>query len=403
MGNKNFEGGSKDIIKGNAMKFIILMGIVSLFADMTYEGARSITGPYLAILGASAVTVGFVAGFGELIGYVLRFFSGYLSDRTRSYWIITMGGYLINLMAVPLLALAGSWEVAAALIIIERMGKGIRVPSRDVMLSHACSQVGHGWGFGLHEALDQIGAILGPLIVAVVLFSHGNYQMGFAFLLLPALLAILVLVISRFLYPHPHDLEVNVPQLDTKGFRRAYWLYVIAAALIAAGFADFALIAYHFQKVAIVSAALIPIFYAVAMGVDGIAALIFGKLFDKVGLSIMVVAALLSSLFAPLVFLGGFYLAFLGMILWGVSMGAQESIMRSSVAVMSTIERRGSAYGVFNTIYGVSWFAGSLLMGILYSFSITYLVVFSVLIQAISIPVFISILKIKNQKNSTLK
>jgi MFS-type transporter involved in bile tolerance (Atg22 family) len=188
MDNKKFRG-FKDFLKGDATKFIILLGIVSLFADMTYEGSRGITGPYLAILGASAVAVGFIAGFGELMGYMLRFFSGYLTDRTHSYWIITIAGYLINLMAVPILALAGSWEVAAALIITERVGKGIRVPSRDVMLSHATSQVGHGWGFGLHEALDQIGAILGPLIVAAVLFFHGSYQMGFAFLLLPALLA----------------------------------------------------------------------------------------------------------------------------------------------------------------------------------------------------------------------
>ncbi|WP_223792032.1 MFS transporter [Methanobacterium spitsbergense] len=379
------------------MKFIILLGIVSLFADMTYEGSRSITGPYLAILGASAVTVGFVAGFGELSGYVLRFFSGKLADRTRSYWSITIGGYLINLMAVPLLALAGSWEVAAVLIIIERMGKGLRVPSRDVMLSHASSQVGHGWGFGLHEALDQIGAILGPLIVAAVLFYHGSYQIGFAFLLLPALLAIVVLVISRFLYPHPHDLEVATPPLDTKGLKRIYWLYVFASALIAAGFADFALIAYHFQKTALISAGFIPIFYAVAMGVDGIAALVFGRLFDKVGLSIMIVVALLSALFAPMVFLGGFYLAFLGMIIWGISMGAQESIMRSSVAVMSEVKKRGSAYGIFNTVFGVSWFIGSLIMGILYTFSITYLVVFSVLIQLISIPFFITMLKIRTK------
>jgi predicted MFS family arabinose efflux permease len=224
--------------------------------------------------------------------------------------------------------------------------------------------------------------------------------MGFAFLLLPALLAILVLVISRFLYPHPHNLEVATPPLDTKGFRRVYWLYVIAAALIAAGFADFALIAYHFQKTALVSPGLIPIFYAVAMGVDGVAALVFGRLFDKVGLSIMIVVALLSTLFAPMVFLGGFYIAFLGMIVWGVSMGAQESIMRSSVAIMSTVKTRGSAYGIFNTIFGISWFAGSLTMGILYSVSITDLVIFSVLIQLISIPVFIVMLKMMKQVES---
>jgi MFS family permease len=389
---KIFEG-YKDLFKGDAVKLIILMGIVSLFADMTYEGSRSITGPYLAILGASAVTVGFVAGFGELTGYVIRFFSGHLTDRTRSYWTITIIGYLINLIAVPLLALSGSWEVAAALIIAERVGKGVRVPSRDVMLSHACSQVGQGWGFGLHEALDQIGAIMGPLIVAAVLFLHGSYQLGFAFLLLPAVLAIMVLLISRSLYPHPHNLEVSTPPLDTKGFNRVYWLYVISAALIAAGFADFALIAYHFQKTALVSPGLIPIFYAVAMGVDGVSALLFGRLFDKYGLSIMIVVALLSALFAPMVFLGGFYIAFLGMAIWGISMGAQESIMRSSVAVMSTVKRRGSAYGIFNTIFGVSWFAGSVIMGLLYSFSINYLVIFSVVIQLISIPFFILILK----------
>jgi MFS family permease len=391
----------KNIFQDDALKFIVLLGIVSLLADMTYEGARSITGPYLAILGASAVTVGFVAGFGELLGYLLRFFSGKLADRTRKYWTLTLGGYLINLLAVPLLALAGSWEVAAVLLILERVGKGIRTPSRDVMLSHASSQVGHGWGFGLHEAMDQIGAILGPLIVALILFWHGSYQAGFAFLLLPAILTVMVLIISRFLYPDPHELEVKTPQLNTKGFKQAYWLYIVAASLIAAGFADFALIAYHFQKTALIAPALIPILYAVAMGADALAALIFGRLFDKVGLSIMIVVALLSAFFAPLVFLGGFNAALLGMTIWGVSMGAQESIMRSSVAVMSASDRRGSAYGIFNTIFGVSWFAGSLIMGFLYSFSLTYLVIFSVLIQLISIPFFILILKIRNNSIKT--
>ena len=386
----------KDILRNNALKFIVIIGIVDLFADMTYEGSRSITGPFLAILGASSFVVGFVAGFGELLGYVIQFFSGYLTDRVSTYWGILIGGYMINLLAVPLLALAGSWEMAAALIITERMGRGIRLPSRDVMLSYATSQVGHGWGFGLHNALDQTGAIIGPLIVAVILYMRGSYHMAFAFLLLPAVLALIVLVISRFLYPYPSNLEVKVPQLGAKGFNKAYWLYIIAIALIAAGFADFALIAYHFQKTGLVSPALIPIFYAVAMGVDAIAALIFGKLFDKVGIPIMIVVAILSALFAPLVFLGGFYYAFLGMILWGVSMGSQESIMRSSIAVMTSVEIRGRAYGVLNTAYGVSWFAGSVIMGYLYGISILYLVIFSVVIQVVSIPFFISILRLKD-------
>ena len=385
----------KNNLRNHALKFIILLGIVSLLADMTYEGARSITGPYLAILGANAVVVGFVAGFGEFIGYALRLVSGYLSDKTRRYWAITITGYFINLLAVPLLALAGSWEIAAVLLITERIGKALRTPARDVMLSHACSEVGQGWGFGLHEAMDQIGAIMGPLIVALVLFFNGGYQTSFEVLLITEVLALSVLVVSRFLYPNPHELEIKTPKLETKGFKRVYWIYLAAVALIAAGFVDFPLIAFHFKNSLVTSDILIPVFYAVAMGVDALAALIFGRLFDKIGLSIMIVVAVLSAFFAPLVFLGGLYSALIGISLWGIGLGAQESIMRAAIAGMSPIEKRGTAYGVFNTIFGVFWFIGSLTMGILYDISIVYLVIFSMVAQLASVPLFFLIRKTK--------
>lgn len=228
------------------------MGIVSLFADVTYyEGARSITGPYLAVLGASGTTVGIVAGFGEFIGYGLRLISGYISDRTGRYWTLTLLGYTINLLAVPILALAGHWEFAAFLIIIERMGKAIRTPARDAMLSHATKEIGRGWGFGLHEAMDQIGAVLGPVIVAAVLYANGGYREGFAVLLVPALMALGVLLFSRLLYPHPRDFEASTPRIETAGIQRVFWLYLVAAGFIAAGYADFPLIAYHFEKASI--------------------------------------------------------------------------------------------------------------------------------------------------------
>ncbi len=356
---------------------------------MTYEGARSITGPYLAVLGASATVVGLVAGFGELIGYGLRLVSGYLSDRTGRYWAITLVGYAVNMLAVPLLALAGNWEIAALLIVAERTGKAIRTPARDAMLSHATSEIGRGWGFGLHEAMDQIGAVLGPLIVAAVLYVRGDYQTGFVLLLIPALLALGVLVAARLIYPHPGELEVDIPAPATRGFSRVFWLYLAAVGLIAAGYADFPLIAYHFEKAATVSASWIPIFYAIAMGVDALAALVFGRLFDRFGLTILVVVALLSALFAPLVFLGGFALALLGMALWGIGMGAQESIMRAAIAGMIPPDRRGTAYGVFNTGYGVFWFAGSALMGVLYDRSLPLLIVFSVIAQLAAIPLLL--------------
>lgn len=381
---------SKNMMKDNALKFIVLLGIVSLLGDMTYEGARSITGPYLALLGASAAAVGFVSGFGELVGYSLRFVSGYLADKSRQYWAMTIIGYAVNLLAVPLLALAGNWPMAALLLIAERMGKAIRTPPRDVMLSHATSQVGRGWGFGLHEAMDQIGAILGPLMVAVILYFHGNYQAGFAFLLLPAVLALAVLVTSRLLYPHPHDLEITVPPMKTKGLMRVYWIYIAAVVFVALGFADFPLVAYHFQKIQLVSPVVIPIFYSVAMGVDALAALIFGRLFDKIGMWALIMAVICSAFFAPLVFWGDFNLALLGMVLWGVGMGAQESIMRAAVAEMSPVKVRGSAYGVFSTIYGFSWFIGSFTMGILYGVSFNLMVMFSLVAQLLAvIPLFL--------------
>jgi MFS family permease len=368
------------------MSFVILLGVVSLFSDMTYEGARSITGPYLALLGASATAVGVVAGLGELVGYGLRLVSGYLSDRSGRYWLFTLAGYGLNLLAVPLLALAGRWEIAAALIIAERMGKAVRTPARDAMLSHATKEMGRGWGFGLHEAMDQIGAMLGPLIVAFVLVLRGSYANGFVALLLPAVLALLVLAAARWLYPRPQDLEPAAARVETTGLPRAFWLYLLSVAFIAAGFADFPLIAFHFDKVASVPANWIPIFYAVAMGVDALAAILFGRFFDRFGLSVLLFVAVISACFAPLVFASGFYTALAGMMLWGVSMGAQESVMRAAVADMVSPGRRGAAYGIFNTGYGLAWFAGSALMGVLYDVSMPLLIAFSVLIQLASLP-----------------
>lgn len=376
------------VSKQTALKFVLLLGAVSLLADMTYEGARSVTGPYLAVLGATATTVGIVAGLGELIGYGMRLVFGYLSDRTGRYWAITLVGYGLNLLAVPLLALAGRWEVAAALMIAERMGKAIRTPARDAMLSHATHEMGRGWGFGLHEALDQVGAVLGPLIVAAVLYMRGDYRAGFAVLLVPALLALGVLATARLLYPRPRDLEQVAPELEPRGFPRAFWIYLVAVALVAAAYVDFPLISYHFERTATITPAWIPVLYAVAMGVDALAALVFGRLFDRRGLVVTIGAVLLSAFFAPLVFLGGFYPALAGMALWGIGMGAQESIMRAAVARMAPADRRGTAYGIFNTGYGLFWFLGSALMGLLYDVSLPALIVFSVGAQLAAAPLF---------------
>ncbi len=378
-------------LNSSALKFIVLLGFVSLCADATYEGARSITGAYLGALGASGTIVGLVAGLGELIGYGLRLLTGFLSDRTRQYWGITTLGYFINTAVVPLMALAGRWEVLAGLMIAERTGKAIRTPPRDVLLSHAAMQVGKGLGFGLHEAMDQIGAVTGPLLVSAVLASHSSYQRGFAILIIPAILGLTVLLVGQRIYPNPREFEPTVQNIQGEGLPRRFWVYLGAVALIAAGYADFPLIAFHLQQSGMSQPTQIPLLYAMAMGVDAIAALIFGYWFDRIGIATLMIAILFSLGFAPLVFLGGSTFAVIGMVLWGIGMGAQESILKAVVAGMVPPERRGSAYGIFNTGYGIAWFLGSALMGVLYDFSLVVLVIFSCVIQVIAIPVLWSL------------
>lgn len=379
--------------RSRAVKFVVLLGILSFFADFVYEGARSVTGPYLAILGASATLVGIVAGLGELMGYGLRLVSGPLSERTRQFWPITIVGYIIQMSAVPLLALAGTWQIAAGLIVMERIGKAIRNPPANVMLSHAAKQMGYGWGFGLHEAMDQAGALIGPLVVAGVLASRGSYRPAFAVLVIPAAIALALLVGARLEYPRPQDLEPEVREIRTGGLPRAFWIYFAGAALVAVGFADFALIAFRFQKASVVPATWIPVFYSIAMAVGGAGSLLFGKLFDRYGLWILVPLTVISAASAPMVFLGGFGMTLAGTALWGLGMGVHESIIPAAVATMVPRERRPSAYGIFTAGYGVFWFLGSVILGRLYDVSMLALILFSVIAQLVAIPFF---LKVRN-------
>ena len=375
--------------KTRALRFVLLIGLLSFFADFTYEGSRGIIGPYLALLGAGAATVGIVTGFGELLGYGLRLVSGTLSDRTGEFWPITIFGYVVQMFSVPLLALSGSWRVAAVLIVLERVGKATRNPPRDAMLAHAAKEMGgYGWAFGVHEALDQFGALFGPLLVAAVVGARGDYRTAFAVLLIPCLITLSILVVARLSYPRPEELESTPPDLTATGLPGVFWVYLAGAVLVAAGFADFPLIAFHFERAAVVPATWIPIFYSIAMGVSGLGSLLFGRLFDRFGIAVLVPLTVLSALFAPLVFLGDFGLALVGMALWGLGMGVHESIIPAAVALMVPARRRASAYGLFTAGYGVFWFLGSAAIGLLYDVSLSTVVGFSLIAQLAAIPVF---------------
>ena len=378
----------------NALRFIILMGIVSLLGDIVYEGARGVTGPYLALLGASATMVGLIGGLGEFIGYALRLFSGFIADRTKAYWLFTFMGYGL-LIAIPLLAFTNSWQVAALLIVLERVGKAFRSPARDTILSYATKEVGRGFGFGLHEALDQIGAIIGPLIFSVILFAGGNYRSGFSVLWIPALIVMAILYVARNRLLHPEKLE-SEQEAGAKNnpiFSKIFILYSLFTFFAVAGFANFPLISYHLKIKAIVSDVQIPALFALAMGVDALTALIIGKAYDRVGLKTLMIIPLFSVFIPFLTFSNMLVFVIIGIILWGIVLGVHETIMRAAVADLTAISRRGSAYGIFNTIYGLSWMLGGAFMGMLYEHSVFSLILLAALFEVIAIPFFLILTK----------
>ena len=385
-----------DDARKTAFQFILLMGVVSLFGDITYEGARSITGPYMAMLGATAGIVGLVAGIGEFSGYALRLLSGYFADRTKAYWPLTIAGYGL-ILAIPLMALANNWQAAAVLVILERMGKAIRAPARDAILSHATKQVGRGWGFGIHEAMDQIGAIAGPLIFTAVIIFKGNYRTGFNILWVPAFLTLAMVIAARMKVPSPEKLEqpdaaaISAP--DGSRLPKVFWLYAVFIFLSVGGFAHFQIISYHLKIRAVVSDAQIPLFYAIAMGVDGVVALIIGKAYDKVGLKTLISIPLLTLLIPFFAFSTSYGFALFGIILWGAVMGIHETVMRAAIADLIPIARRGTAYGIFNTVYGVSFLFGSAVMGFLYDKAPGAIGGFVVLLEVVSVPILFAVLK----------
>jgi MFS family permease len=371
----------------SAIRFIVCLGVVSLFADMTYEGAHSVIGPYLKGLGANATQVGFVAGLGEMLAASLRFFSGRLADRTRAYWTITTVGYFLNLVVVPGLAFAGNWQAATLLVIAERTGKSVRGPARDVLLSEATERVGHGWGFGLHTAFDQAGAVLGPLLVAASVARSEQFGPAFLWLGVPAACAFVALIVARSVRPNK---EIPPPHPAPRTpLPRVFWIYVAAAGVLACGFVDFPLLAFHFETVLKTRPAIIPLLYSGAMGLNGLAALVFGRLFDRFGIGTLVFGIVISLLALPLGFLGGTTGMYLSVACWAIGLGAQDAVLRAGIAQGVSMGKRGSAFGSFNAVYGVMWFLGSVAMGFLYDYSLMGLVAFGIAMQASAAVMFV--------------
>lgn len=392
-----------------AIEIIIIFGIVSLFGDIMYEGARAVNGPYLKTLGANAALVGLIAGLGELLGYIVRLASGYFADKTKAYWVFTLIGYSF-LASVPLLSLTGVWQVAALFMVLERFGKALRAPAKDTILSTATKHVGTGFGFGLHEAMDQLGALLGPLVFTAVFAFAGkgtdlaSYQAGYAWLWIPFAVLMLSLLYAFIRVPNPETLEAIVPKkVEGEVLSKTFWLYTSFSFITTLGFVGWPILSFHYAAAGILSGAEIALYYAIAMGVDGIIAVAIGLLYDHFkkrkdseqgGLVTLAVIPVVS-LLIPLV---GFTFhtkgaAIVSAILWGIVMGTHETIMKSAIADITPIKKRGTGYGIFNTAYGLALFASSSLMGLLYDVGIVYVIVLALAAELIAIPSFLILRK----------
>jgi MFS family permease len=371
-----------------AFSFVLIMGLVNLFGDVAYEGGASINGPFMASLGAGAAIISITAGAGEFLGYALRLPAGYIADKTGRYWTITFIGYVINLFAVPAMALAGNWQVAALLVLAERAGRALRKPTVEAMLSYTTNELGRGWVYGVNTALDEIGATIGPLIIALVLLLHGNYRTGYALLAISALLALASLIAARVTFPLPARLEQG-HSATARGFQRAYWMAMLAGAFFAAGLMSFELISYHLAANKIIEGPWIPVLLALATAFGVIASLVLGKLYDGYGMPVLLAAVLLSAMFSPLVFFGGTAAVVAGMLLWGIGYATQDTLLKAVIAGLLPEGKRNTAFGLFYAGYGGGWLVGSIVTGLLYDQSRVGLVVFAAAAQLASLPLFL--------------
>ena len=379
------------------MRFVIAFGLISALGDFVYEGARSITGPYLATFGASAALVGFITGAGEAVALVFRFWTGKLSDRTQQHWTQSIAGYAMTMVSVPLMAVAWTLWPAAVLTITERFGKAVRTPARDTMLAQASVDIGRGHAFAVHEALDQSGAFVGPLVVALAIALGGGYRWGFAILVVPGIAAMFVIFRLRRAVPAPEayehaaqarrkDLELEPSHLPAR-----FWWYAGYTSLNMLGFATFAVLAYHLQVQHVVKEAVIPIVYAVAMGMAALGALGSGRLYDRIGLRGLVVVPLLTAIVPFLSFSTMPAVIWIGAAVWGLGLGMHESTMRAAVADLVPPSRRGAGYGTFTAIYGLTWMAGGTLIGVLYGHSVGSVEIFVVITQVVALIAFVPV------------
>ncbi|MDP3711758.1 MAG: MFS transporter [Mycobacteriales bacterium] len=379
-------------------RVVVGFGVVSLAADMVYEGARSVYGPLLASLGASALVVGAVTGAGEAVALVLRLVSGPWADRTRRYWTLTIAGYATTAVCVPLLAVApmlggAGLVVAGSLILMERAGKAVRSPAKSALLADAAGQVGMGRGLGVHKALDQVGAFAGPLLVAgLISVSGGDLRLALAVLAVPGAVAMALLLLTRRQSPGPPPDPPPVADAGTTTgvaverapLPPAFWRFAVAASLCTAGLVGFGLIGFNAADQDLLPLAAVPVLYAGAMAAGAVAALATGEAYDRVGARVLLVLPLLVAAVPPLALGGSLGLVVPGALLWGAAVGVQDSTVKAMVADLVPRGRRATAYGLFAAVQGAGALVAGVTAGALYQRHLGALVAVTAVGQAVA-------------------
>lgn len=368
---------------------VVGFGVVSLAADMVYEGARSVTGPLLASLGASAALVGLVTGAGEAAALVLRLVFGPLADRSGHYWNLTLWGYGLTAVCVPLLAVtpfvgAAGLALACTLVLAERTGKAVRSPSKSALLARVATQVGLGRGFAVHKALDQVGAFVGPLLVAAVVAVSGHLWLAMAVLAVPGIASMLLLVALRtgldIEEPEPPDPMTPAARTGLRGalgagLPRAFFLFAVSSGATTAGLVTFGVISFHLSTEHVLSLAAVPVAYAAAMAAAAVAAIVTGVTYDRWGARVLYVLPLLVVAVPVLAFSNRVAVAVAGVLVWGAAVGLQDSTVKALVADLVAGPQRATAYGVFAAIQGAAAVLGGGVAGALYAVSVPLLVV----------------------------
>ncbi|MEX0569325.1 MAG: MFS transporter [Candidatus Njordarchaeota archaeon] len=390
---------------------IIAFGLISLFGDIIYEGARSSIPTYLELLGASAVVVGFAIGLGEFVGYALRLVSGYVADTTKAYWALTIMGYGL-IISIPLLALAFDWRIAVLLVIIERLAKAIRTPARDTLISVTTKGIGRGKAFGLHELFDQIGATVGPAMMAFVVYYYSmknvslleQFRTAFLVLFIPYAL-LLVVLLSGYLKmraPAARALDIARKTEIKEKLTGSFYLYSFAVMLNTAGLFHIALILYLASYIFENTLWLVPILYLLVQGIDAATAPLSGAAYDRYGRKTLMLPFVLSV--APTLFIAMMFveiefiviaepiLLVIAVLFFGIILGMQESIYRAAVADMTGVKKRGTGYGIFNTAYGLGFLLSGVVLGYFLDMIrggnavfVIYAVLYSVLMQVFAV------------------